>query len=88
MKQILVELDDRAARDLERVAPAKNRVRAEFIRRAIRHAIDLTLDLRTEEAYRANPFSEDVTVADLTGWDEQNELVQTAVRRRRKKAKR
>jgi len=50
MKQFLVELDDRCARDLERVAPAKKRMRAEFVRLAVRRAIDLALDRATEAA--------------------------------------
>ena len=57
MKQILVELDDRCARDLERVAPTKKRLRAEFVRQAVRRAIDLALDRSTEEAYRQKPLS-------------------------------
>ncbi len=79
MQRILVELDDRCARDLERVAPAKKRMRAEFVRLAIRHAIDRALDRATEQAYRAQPLADDVTPADLLGWDEHNALaVRTA----------
>ncbi len=74
MKQILIELDDRCARDLERVAPAKNRRRAEFVRLAIRSAIDRALDRATEAAYRAAPPSRALTEGDLCGWDEHNEL--------------
>ncbi len=40
MKHILIDLDDRTARELERVAPAKKRQRAEFLRLAIRRARD------------------------------------------------
>ena len=58
MKKILIDLDDRCARDLERVAPATRRLRAEFVRLAIRRAIDLALDRTTEEAYRAKPLPE------------------------------
>lgn len=82
MKQILVELDDSCARDLERVAPAKKRMRAEFVRLAIRRAIDLAWDRETEAAYRALPSSGDVLPADVTGWDENNALAQPANRRR------
>jgi hypothetical protein len=78
MKQILVELDDRCARDLERVAPAGKRVRAEFIRLAVRRAIDLALERSTELAYRAAPVESGLSSADLGGWDEQNELAKPA----------
>jgi predicted transcriptional regulator len=74
MKQILIELDDRCARDLERVAPAKNRRRAEFVRLAIRRAIDLALDRATEEAYRARPLPGELAPTDRSGWDEHNRL--------------
>ncbi|MGH7296939.1 MAG: hypothetical protein ACRELB_18515 [Polyangiaceae bacterium] len=74
MKPFLVELDDKVARDLERVAPAKDRKRAEFVRMAIRRAVDLALDRRTEEAYRARPQPAGIAEGDLTGWDEHNAL--------------
>lgn len=76
MKQILIELDDRSARDLERVAPAKKRLRAEFVRRAIRRAIDLELDRNTEQAYREQPLPGDLEPGDLLGWDPANELAE------------
>ena len=78
MKQILIELDDRCARDLDKVAPVGKRVRAEFIRLALRRALDLALDRDTEAAYRAQPLSSELTPADLLGWDEQNELAEPA----------
>ncbi len=88
MKQILVELDDRCARDLERVAPSKKRMRAEFVRLAIRRAIDLAWDRRTEEAYRQHPLGSGLLPADVTGWDEHNALARPAGRRRRARAHR
>ena len=74
MKQILIDLDDQCARDLERVAPAKKRMRAEFVRLAIRQAIDRALDRATEEAYRVQPSIGTVVAADLLGWDPKNDL--------------
>jgi len=74
MKHILVELDDRCARDLERVAPSKKRLRAEFVRQAIRRAIDLALDRSTQEAYRVLPISGGPEASDILGWDEDNAL--------------
>lgn len=88
MKRMLVELDDRSARDLERVAPARERKRAEFIRLAIRRALDLTLDRKTREAYRRDPPSGELTASDLEGWDERNALASHArpqVKARRKR---
>jgi hypothetical protein len=74
MKQILLEIDDRCARDLERVAPTGRRIRAEFIRLALRRAIDVALDRETELAYREAPLSRGLGAADAVGWDEQNLL--------------
>ena len=79
MKQILIEIDDRCARDLARVAPAGKRVRADFIRMALRRAIDLALDRGTEAAYRAQPLADDMAPADLLGWDANNELAEPAL---------
>jgi predicted transcriptional regulator len=81
MKQILIELDDRCARDLDRVAPPKKRMRAEFIRLAIRRAIDLALDRASERAYRGQPLTGEMTPGDLVGWDEGNELAQARPKR-------
>ncbi len=74
MKHILVELDDRCARDLERVAPAKKRMRAEFVRLAIRRAIDLALERSTARAYLAQPLRSAPASSDLLGWDPDNKL--------------
>jgi hypothetical protein len=82
MKQILLELDDRCARDLERVAPAGKRVRAEFIRLAVRRAIDLALDRETELAYRERPLPVGLSASDLMGWDDANQLAKPARGRR------
>ena len=87
MKQILIELDDRCARDLERVAPSKKRLRAEFVRLAIRRAIDLALDRSTEKAYRLRPLSRGAETSDLIGWDDQNKLARRTKRVRRGRAR-
>jgi len=78
MKHILVELDDRCARDLERVAPAKKRMRAEFVRLAIRRAIDLALERATARAYLPHPLAAELAPADLVGWDDHNDLARPA----------
>ncbi len=84
MKRMLIELDERCARDLERVAPAKRRLRAEFVRLAIRHAVDVALDRATAEAYASHPVQSGLAATDLAGWDEHNELARIPQRRGRK----
>jgi len=84
MKKFLVELDDRDARDLERVAPARDRKRAEFVRLAIRRAIDLALDRQTERAYRETPMGSAIEPGDLEGWDGDNALAEPATKKANK----
>lgn len=84
MKRILIELDDRCARDLERLAPAKKRLRAEFIRLALRRAIDLALDRDTEAAYRKHPVAGEVLDQDLASWDSENKLARRPTSSRRR----
>jgi hypothetical protein len=86
MKRMLVEIDDRTARDLERVAPAKERKRAEFIRLAIRRALDLALEPATKGAYARHPLPEHLAAADLEGWDPNNRLAVHAAARPKSRA--
>ena len=89
MKQILIELDDKCAKDLELVAPAKKRMRAEFIRLAIQRALDLALDRKTRRSYAETPLAAVAMGEDLTGWDMSNGLAKGAepsTRRRSKSA--
>jgi metal-responsive CopG/Arc/MetJ family transcriptional regulator len=58
MTSLLVQLDEPTLRALERVAPAAKRQRAEFVRAAIRKAIQETEEARTRAAYLAQPDSE------------------------------
>jgi ribosomal protein S9 len=88
MKQILIEIDERSARDLQRVAPAGKRVRAEFIRLALRRAIDIALDRSTESAYRERPLAGEFTSADLVGWDSENKLAKPAAPRKARRRRR
>jgi metal-responsive CopG/Arc/MetJ family transcriptional regulator len=55
MTSLLVQLDEPTLRALDRVAPAAKRQRAEFIRAAIRKAIQETEEIRTRRAYLAQP---------------------------------
>jgi len=59
MKSILIQVDDQIAKELDRVAPAAKRQRAEFIRRALLRAIVEAEEERTRQAYVRKPDSED-----------------------------
>jgi hypothetical protein len=67
-KQLIVEIDDRMARDLERVAPARSRKRSQFIRTALRRILDEEAEARMAEAYRRQPDVEPVYF-DARVWD-------------------
>lgn len=55
MQQVIVELDDRTMERLNRVAPPSARKRSEFIREAIRRALNERLEQDMERAYRTQP---------------------------------
>lgn len=69
MKQILVEIDERTASELERVAPAKTRKRSEFIRWALRRALWDREERSTRDAYLRNPDQEGGTYLDPRTWE-------------------
>jgi predicted transcriptional regulator len=69
MKQVLVEIDDQTAAELERVAPARSRQRSEFIRRALRRALWDEEERRTREAYLRSPDTEGEAYFDPAAWD-------------------
>jgi hypothetical protein len=54
---ILIQLDDATYNQLNRVAPAARRQRAEFIRRAVRDALRNHEYARMRDAYRKKPDS-------------------------------
>jgi hypothetical protein len=54
-KQLIVELDEPLAQELERVAPARSRRRSSFVRAALRRALDELIEARMAEAYKAQP---------------------------------
>lgn len=83
MKQILVELDDAVAEQLERVAPARSRKRSEFVRRAIQEAIWALEEQRTAEAYRAMPDEEGAWLGAEAWEPEPSEAPRQPTRRRR-----
>jgi hypothetical protein len=58
MKSVLIHLDEATYRALNRVAPAAQRQRAEFVRKALRNAIREFEEDRTRLAYLRQPDSE------------------------------
>jgi predicted transcriptional regulator len=58
MKSVLIELDDPTYAALNEVAPAAKRLRAQFIREAIRKAVREAEEERIRIAYLAQPDSE------------------------------
>jgi metal-responsive CopG/Arc/MetJ family transcriptional regulator len=68
MKQILVEIDDQTAAELERVAPARSRKRSEFIRHALRRALWDEEERKTRDAYLSTPDSTEVYIEPTT-WE-------------------
>ena len=57
MPSILIQLDEPTLKALDRIAPAAERKRAEFVRKAIRDAIRKQEFERMQEAYRRQPDS-------------------------------
>jgi hypothetical protein len=51
-RQIIVEVDEGTAQALERIAPSRARKRSEFVRRALRQALDAEAERRMADAYR------------------------------------
>ena len=54
-RQLIVELDEPLARELERAAPARSRRRSSFVRAALRRALDELAEARMADAYKARP---------------------------------
>jgi len=69
MKQLLVEIDDDMATQLERVAPTRSRRRSEFIRTAIRRALWELEERATARAYARQPDSAKEAYLDATVWE-------------------
>ena len=68
-KQIIVDLDDMTAADLEAVAPSRARKRSDFVRQALRRALDAALEQRMAEAYRRQPQDEETCVFEPEAWE-------------------
>lgn len=78
MQQVIVELDDRTIARLNRVAPPRARKRSEFIREAIRRALNERLEQDMERAYRLQPQEDADLDVDPSTWE-------TAPRKKEKK---
>jgi hypothetical protein len=70
-KYIIVEVDPGMVRELERVAPSRARKRSEFVRRAIRQALDAEVERRMAEAYGRQPDDVDPEIVDPEAWEPQ-----------------
>lgn len=81
MKQILVQLDDRTAEQLEAAVPARSRKRSEFIRQAIAKALLELAEHRTRAAYARDP--DDRAGFDAAEWADAGEALRRPRRRRR-----
>jgi hypothetical protein len=81
MKQLLVEVDDELAAELERIAPGRSRRRSEFIRCAIRQALWDVEEQKTAAAYKRQPDSEDEVYLDPHVWETPSK--RPAVRRKK-----
>jgi len=68
MMQILIDLDEKTAAQLEEVAPARSRRRSEFIRAAIRQALWAIEERATARAYAEQPDDEPVFF-DPAAWE-------------------
>jgi len=70
MTSLLIQLDDSTAKKLERIAPARQRKRADFIREAVKSAIRNQEYARMREAYRLQPDS----AAEADDWSSAEEF--------------
>ena len=86
MKQILVQLDDRTARQLEEVAPGRSRKRSEFVRGAIARALHEALERRTREAYTKWP--DDAGAFDADEWAPESDAIHPPPKQARRRTAR
>jgi hypothetical protein len=67
--QVILELDETTARQLEEVAPARARRRSVFLRQALRQALDAEAERRMREAYAKQPDRSDEAYVDAAVWE-------------------
>jgi hypothetical protein len=83
MKQILVQLDDATAAQLEKVAPGRSRKRSEFLRAVIGRALQDVLEARTRKAYEDWPDAP--PVFDAAAWADADEALDPPARRTKRR---
>jgi len=54
-RQLILEVDEATARELDTVAPSRARKRSDFLRQALRRALDVAQEQRMKEAYARQP---------------------------------
>ena len=79
-RQIIVEIDEGTAQELERISASRARKRSEFVRRALRQALDAEVERRMADAYRRQPDDAEPEMVDPEAWEPQR----PATRRRRR----
>jgi hypothetical protein len=67
--QVILEIDDTTARELEAVAPARARQRSVFLRQALRRALDAEAERRMRDAYAKQPDNPDAAYMDAAAWE-------------------
>ena len=82
MKQLLLELPDEIADELERVAPGRARQRSAFLRLAVRQALDRVAEERMAAAYRAQPDVSEPAYLDPSAWEPREAKRPTRARKR------
>lgn len=82
MKQIMIQLDDALAAELDKIAPGKSRKRSEFLREVIARALHDRLDVATRHAYARWP--DDAPLIDASDWAAEEEAVHPPGRRTRR----
>jgi hypothetical protein len=86
MKQILIQLDDAVARELERIVPGKGRKRSEFLRSVIARALLEVREVGTRKAYARWPDA--LPAFDPAQWAPDDDAVRPTGRRRTAGARR
>jgi predicted transcriptional regulator len=81
MKQVMIQLDDATAAQLEKVAPGSSRKRSEFLRGVIARALHEALELGTRKAYEKWPDEAPAVVP--ADWADEDEAVRLAPKKPR-----
>jgi len=81
-RQIIVEVDEGTAQELERIAPSRARKRSEFVRRALRQALDAEMERRMADAYRRQPDDAEPELVDPDAWEPRSTPTRCRVRHR------